>query len=460
MGANLEHQLLCKIVETQDFHTVEKLKIDESFFLCDAQTKEVFRFLRDHYHNEHTYGSVPSWQILQERFHGFPWAGSADTIPTLCQEIRRNKMRAELLNLMDEVNNSVITDPHTAMSIIKDRMSAMTSAHEVSNDLLLSAAFEKLEQDYETLAQAGGVTGIPYPWDILNEDTQGMHPGQLIIFYGRPKNLKTWVALVVATYAYLKGMRVLVWTNEMSGMEVLRRVACIIAKVDYDKFKKAKLDPATRDRVFQIIRCIRDEELAKSSNTGHMPAFMATQPSPESSGVSSLQAKIRDFQPDLVVVDGLYLMKDDRSKTRTVDWKSIAHISQDLKRTASQFKIPIIGVTQANRQADKDPKKADLIELAYADALAQDCDLCMRVYKAVDPTTHQLELAISIAGGRETTLDGFVIHGIPATNFEFKRATLVDPSKQQEAPTSSNGVSNGVNGKKVQPTILPGWGAR
>jgi replicative DNA helicase len=458
MSASIEHRLLCKIVELQDFHTVEKLKIDDSFFLCDAQTKEIFRFLSEHYHNEHTYGSVPSWEVVQTRFYGFPWSGSNDTIPTLCQELRRNKMRAELLNLIDEVSNSVQADPVSAMNAVKDAVSRMTSEHEVSNDLLLSQAVDKLEQDYDLIATSGGITGIPYPWDILNEDTQGMHPGHLIIFYGRPKNLKSWVALVIATNAYMKGQRVLVWSNEMSGMEVLRRVACIIAKVDYDKFKKAKLDPASKKKVFEILKCLKDEELAKGVY-GHQSAFMATRPSPEYSGVSSLAAKIREFDPDLVIVDGLYLMKDDRSKIRTVDWKSIAHISQDLKRAAGQYNIPIIGVTQANRQADKDPKKADLVELAYADALAQDCDLCIRVFKHVDPTTHNLELALSVAGGRETTLDGFVIHGIPATNFEFKRGNLSDPERMEQS--SMNGHSkNGVSAKKAPAAILPGWGKR
>lgn len=458
MGSSIEHQLICKIVELQDFHTVEKLKIDETFFLTDSQARDAFRFLSEHYHNEHTYGSVPSWQILQQRFYGFPWAGSNDTLPTLCQELRHNKMRAELLTLIEELNTTAIADPQTAIGLVKDAVAKFSSEHEISNDFLLSHAVDKLEADYDLLAQSGGITGIPYPWDILNEDTQGMHPGNLIIFYGRPKNLKSWVALVIATNAYLKGQRVLIWSNEMSGMEVLRRVACIVARVDYDKFKKAKLDPGTRAKVFEILRCIKDDELAKG-NYGHQPAFMALRPNPDTSGVSSLQSKIREFNPDLVIVDGLYLMKDDRSKTRNVDWKSIAHISQDLKRTAGQFNIPIIGVTQANRQADKDPKKADLMELAYADALAQDCDLCIRVFKHVDPTTHNLELALSIAGGRETTLDGFVIHGVPATNFEFKRATLMDQDKAADTKPHSNGV-NGISTKKQAPTVLPNWGGK
>lgn len=461
MGANIEHQVICKIIETQDFHTVTKLRIDDSFFLSDSQTKEAFRFLRDHYHNEHTYGSVPSWQLLQQRFHGFPWVYSYDTMASLCQELRRNKMRADVLSCVDEVAQTADVDPVAAMAILRETVTRLATQHEITSDLLLSNAYEQLYADYHTVANAQGVTGIPFPWDILNDDTQGMHPGQFIVLYGRPKSMKTWIALVIACFAYLRGVRVLVWSLEMNELQLLKRIACIICAVDYDKFKKGKLDPATQQQVWQVLMAIRDEELVKVNHTGHTPALLVTHPRGDSNGISSLQAKIREFKPDLVLVDGMYLMRDDRQKVRSIDWKAITHISQDLKRTASLFQIPIIGVTQANRSADKDPKKADLMELSYADALAQDCDLCMRVHKQKDQGSHEWEIVLSIPGGRDTQLDAFVVNGMAATNFGFKRATVVDPNNPQPPSSQGGGKKGGGggnNGGNNGPPALPGWG--
>jgi replicative DNA helicase len=460
MAANVEHQLICKIVETQDFHTVAKLKIDESFFLSDSQTKEAFRFIREHYHNEHTYGSVPSWDLLTQRFYGFPWSYSYDTLATLCQEIRRHKMRTDLQMMADEIMQTADQDPLAAMAILRQAATQMSTQHEITNDMLLSGAYEQLQADYDMLANAKGITGIPYPWEILNDDTQGMQPGQFIVIYGRPKSMKTWIALIMAVHAYLKGMRVLVWSLEMNEMQMLRRIASIIAKVDYDQFKKATMDPATAQRVWQILLSIRDEELVNASQ-GHQSSLMVTQPRGESSGTGALQAKISEFGPDLVIVDGMYLMRDDRQKVRSIDWKAVAHISQDLKQTARIFQIPVIGVTQANRGADKDPKKADLAELAYADAIAQDCDLCLRVHKQKDQQTHDWEIVLSIPGGRETQLDGFVVHGMASTNFEFKRATFTDPNQQQQPQQQNQGGGNKQNKQQNHgPPVLPSWGKK
>jgi KaiC/GvpD/RAD55 family RecA-like ATPase len=459
MAANIEHQVICKIIETQDFHTVDKLKIDEWFFLSDSQTKEAFRFLRDHYHNEHTNGSVPSWDLFISRFGGFPWVYSYDTLASLCQELRRYKQRTDILSCVDEVSLVVDKDPTQAMALLRETVAQMASQHELTNDLLLANAYEKLYANYNTVANAQGVTGIPFPWEILNEDTQGMHPGQFIVLYGRPKSMKTWIALVMACFAYLRGRRVLIWSLEMTEMEILRRVACIVCQVDYDKFKKGKLDPAARDRVWQILAAIKDEELIKVSHSGHTPAMMVVNARGQSNGVSALQAKIREFRADLVIVDGMYLMRDDRQKTKSMDWKAIAHISQDLKTTAALFQIPVIGVTQANRGADKDPKKADMAELAYADAIAQDCDLCLRVTKQKDQGSHEWEIVMSIPGGRDTQLDAFVINAMAATNFGFKRAMIVDPNSPQAQQQSQQGGGNkgGKNGPSGPPS-LPSWG--
>jgi replicative DNA helicase len=459
LGANTELQLLCKIVELQDFHTVEKLKIDETFFLGDAsvvsQTREAFRFIRDHYHNDITYGSVPSWALVQQRFYGFPWTPSWDTVPTLCQELRRLKLRSQILTLADELNQKAEVDPNVALEVVREAATTLVSQHELSGDMLLSAAGEQLYENYQLVASGHGLTGIPWPWDVLNDDTQGIHKGNFIVVYGRPKSMKTWMALYIACTAYMANMRVLVYSLEMNEIQILRRCAAIISRVEYDKFKNGKLDPATMQRVFDVLYTLRDEELAKT-NGGRSSALLATQPRSESSGIATLQAKIREFGPDLVIVDGMYLMKDDRVKQRTIDWKSIAHISQDLKRTASIMNVPIIGVTQANRSASKDPKQADLAELSYADALGQDCDLCMRVHKQKDTSTQENEIVLSFPGSREGVLDNFVIHGIPAVNFNYKRATVNDPNNPQSPPSApSGGGGGGGRGSTKVAAVLP-----
>lgn len=448
MAANFEHQFLCKIIETGDFHTVEKMKVDESYFLGDqTQYKEIFRWMRACFHNPNTYGSVPSFDLIRHYFPGLTWVNAYDTVPTLCQHLRHAKLRAEIVGLMDEVGSRVDADPVAALAAVKEASTKLVMEHEITNDALLSSAVDQIQAEYQMVQAGQGLTGIPWPWPALNEDTLGIHEEDFIIIFGRPKSMKSWVAFLTAVTAYYQyRQRVLIFSMEMSRIQCLRRCAAIIAKVDYEKFRSGRLDPASHERLFSTLGWLKaQEDYWKNEKTGRSPALMVSSPSEETdgAGISSLRAKIREFQPNLVIVDGMYLMKDDRDKKRTIDWKAIAHISQDLKSTARSFKVPIIGVTQANRTA-KNPneKEADLAELAYADALAQDCDLAMRVHKQKDKNTGDPELVMSIPGSREGKLDVFVIHGSPAVNFEQKRLTIKDPDAPDDQG-QKNGASKG-----------------
>lgn len=440
MAANIEHQLLCKIVETGDFHTVEKMKIHDGYFLGDqsSQYKEVFRAIAAHYKNPNTAGQVPSYQLLQHWFPWFPWVHTYDSVAALCVEMRKAKLRYQVIGLADEIMLKVEADPHVALDVLREATAKLQIEHESTNDALITDAYDTLLAEYRLVQASQGVTGIPFPWKELNEDTQGIHDEDFIIIFGRPKSMKSWIAYYIATETYYRyRKRVLIWSMEMSRVQSLRRCSAIMGAIDYEKFKNGKLDPASEEKLFHGLWWLREQEKAyKNPETGREAALLISAPFEERSddgiGVSALQAKIREFQPDLVLVDGMYLMRDDREKRRSIDWKLIAHISQDLKGTCKTFKVPIIATTQANRTA-KDPKAkdADLTELAYADALAQDCDLAMRVHKQKSKAG-DLELAISIPGSREGKLDGFVINGYPATNFTFKRFEMQDPSEPKE----------------------------
>lgn len=446
MPSNTELQVISKIIETRDFHTIERLKINEDFFL-DPQNKEVFRHLYRHYHNTATWGQVPSWEIVRTMFPGMPYVPSTDALSTLCEVLRCGILRSQLIMLANEIVQRSDVNPRSAAELLRDASVQISSQHEITEDYLLSNAHDELKREYELIESGQGLTGLPWPWQILNEDTQGIHRGSFYLVYGRPKSMKTWVALVIACNAYIQAKaRVLIYSLEMKPIRVLKRCAAIIAGISYENLMKGKLNPADRFEFFDILRQIGDGDKEAVDANGHMPALMVTgrtRGDHSAGGVSTLQSKIREFRPDLVVIDGLYLMRDDRGKIRTVDWKSIAHISQDVKGTADSFDVPIIGVTQGKRGSAKSDAESDLDELAYADALGQDCDMAMRVKKRKDPQTGENELILGFPGTRDSALEGFVIHGEPATNFRFKTSIITPDAPAQQTNNSPKFTKTG-----------------
>jgi len=208
-----------------------------------------------------------------------------------------------------------------------------------------------------------------------------------------------------------------------------------MTRVDYKNFCQGRLQEVIKDHVFDTMADLKNDELMAQK---HQPALLVVSDRKKGSkgdggGVGWLAQKVRDFHPDIVFVDGMYLMKDDRTNSRSIDWKNVAHISQDLKMMAGDFDIPLVGVTQANRGAEKS-KGEDLTELSYADALGQDADAVFRVSKkkVIDEATKQqnIEITLTAPGLREGNFDGIVLRAHPATHFEFLRVLKGEEEKE------------------------------
>lgn len=448
VSSNIEFALISSIVSNKDFHTVNKLQIDEGFF-TSPEAREVFKFLRNTYFDSQTHGQVPSVEMVKYHYPSFFFTPSHDTVAILAQELRRERIRTEILKLSQDLSVLADKDPFQALQSIRAESAKLASMSEAGSDLPLSNAHDILLSRYEAVQSSQGLLGIPYPWQAMNEETQGMQPSQFIIIYGRPKSMKSWIAIHEAVHAYLNSRkRVLFYTREMSTLLVAQRVACALTKVDYKSFKNGTLQPEIKQHVFTILKELIEDEKGLYAPNGKNACFIIT--TDRSGGASSgggvgwLQSKIRDVKPDIVFVDGMYLMRDDRSGQRTVDWKAMAHISQDLKLTAQDFDIPLVGVTQATRAADKS-KGEDLTELAYADAFGQDADAVFRVSKKdiIDENNQKrTELSITAPGLREGKFDGIVVRGEPATSFDYLK-TIIDLEAEEASKNESSYGSKG-----------------
>jgi hypothetical protein len=446
VSSNIELALLTRVIDDQDFHSIERAQITEDYF-ATPEAREIFRYLKEVFHHPQTLGHVPSRDMTRLRFPAFYPIDAPDTVPVLASHLRQEKVRIEALRLAQELQVTAEKDPNAAVALLRAESSRISQFQTVGEDLSLANAYQMILERYNRSAMSGGLLGIPYPWQPMNDATQGMKAGNWIVFYARPKQKKTWLALNIAVHAYLAARkRVLIMSMEMQPIEILMRVSALIAKVDYDAWLKGKLQPELRDHAFAILRDLIEDEKIAGLN-GINPCITVTK-AQGASGVGWLRAKIREIQPHLVIVDGLYMMMDDRTKQSSADWKQLTHISRDMKITGNEFQIPIIGVTQANRGAEKG-KGTDVTELAYADALGQDADAVFRTNKKNwidDAGIEHEENTITAAALREGVFPGIVIKSQCATNFDFVR--MLTPQDFDDEPEEKKDYGGGAGGRK------------
>jgi replicative DNA helicase len=234
---------------------------------------------------------------------------------------------------------------------------------------------ELLQGGYETLEMCeknkGLPTGVPTGFKRLDSLTSGFQKSDLIILAARPSMGKTAFALNVARNAAVESdIPVAFFSLEMAKEQLVMRLL----------FSEARLNGARLRDGF--INKKDWEELDRACCTLHQ-APIYIDDSPDNSALS-IRAKTRRLKLEkglgLIVIDYLQLMKVTRpNERRDLD---ISEISRSLKGLAKELQVPVIALSQLNRQLEKrDDKRPRLSDLRESGSLEQDADVVAFIHR-------------------------------------------------------------------------------
>ena len=215
------------------------------------------------------------------------------------------------------------------------------------------------------------VTGVPTGFEKIDDKTSGFQKSDLIIIAGRPSMGKTAFALNIAQYAALEaGIPVAVFSLEMSKEQLALRMLSSEARVDSQRIRRGFLG---------------DADWLKLTNAAgklfEAPIFIDDTPAIT---VLEMKAKARRLKAEvdlgLIILDYLQLMRSGGYKESRE--QEISEISRSLKTLAKELNVPVIALSQLNRQvenrSDKRPQMADLRD---SGAIEQDADLIAFIYR-------------------------------------------------------------------------------
>ena len=422
--AHPENELISNIIDRGDWRAVQDCGLLPTHFLTDDGI-DVFTWLFDEYVDSR---EVPGKNRVRRKFPNFEFCSTRDPIKTLVREVKRSHVRSVAYEIIAEMNE-LLEDDEDPMEVLALNLPALRdlTVEFTDNDgVLMGSSADELAAEYDETRNAGGVLGLPFPWDPLNLQTGGMQDGQFIVLYARPKNMKTWLLCATAVHIYLEvGKRVAVYSKEMTIKQMRRRCASIIAQLDDGKIRTGRLSDEDEDIYKDCLYDIKEAEQDAVDAGRRSPAllFLSDKGVKGGSTVESLRARIEKFEPDILFVDGFYLMRDARSGKKNRDWTTVSNISADIKELALEMDIPVFGTTQANREAAKGSGD-DLAEVAYADAIAQDADLVMRCIKGKAPEGYP-EVMLTFPGARDAEIRPFTLNARPGQDFST-RSTAVD----------------------------------
>ena len=234
---------------------------------------------------------------------------------------------------------------------------------------LLNANLDRLEELY---SRGNKITGTSTGFDDLDEITSGLQEDSLIIVGARPAMGKTSFALGLASHvAVHENLPALLFSLEMSQLELSQRILCAEARVDSKRIRNGQLTEDDWSRINHGVGKLAEAPIWIDDN----PATSVMEIRAKSRRLKSRIGKL-----GVIVVDYIQLMTGrSAAESRQVE---VSEISRGLKLLARELQTPVIGVSQLSRgleaRQDKRPMLSDLRE---SGSIEQDADLVVFIYR-------------------------------------------------------------------------------
>ena len=223
---------------------------------------------------------------------------------------------------------------------------------------------------------------LPTQWSKLNGFIGGLRPGALYVLGARPGVGKTVVGLNLATAA-ASSCLVGYASLEMSEEELRKRVIASEASVHLGGLLDSNLRDSDWGLISEAEDRIRALRLAVLDNAESLSRV-----------VSWARTLYRLGGLGLLVVDYLQLMRGDgRAESRQVE---VSEFSRTLKQLAMELQIPIVALSQLNRESagrkGGEPRISDLRE---SGSLEQDADVVILLHRDEERKPSQMQMIVA-----------------------------------------------------------------
>jgi replicative DNA helicase len=417
---DFEKALITAIVERKDFRSVQKRKIDATYFE-NSQCRALFSWLAKWY-NDPKKTDTPSWNYFSDSFPAFERVVSEDSMDAICEKVRERVEYSDISDTLQDVAKRTASDPKDGLKALREHVSRLAAKHTVSDASDLRSHIDELREEYlrmKSLDGAEKLKGRPYPWDAANLATMGAQNGHLIWFYGRPKAKKTWILLKTIQGFYEAGAIPLICSQELTDIEIARRMVAIDCQVDYGKYVRGELDPLTEKRFL-----LRLEEFVERP-----PCIITSLTSMGEDAPAELSALIEEHGATVAAIDAANCLGNDV--------KEIVGMTRGFKRVAKQRDIPIVGTTQRLRQKGKKAQSygsENGDDVYGSDSYLQDCDAMWLVESDLEMRkAGEVQLtSVALRDGRPVK---FIIEARLCTNFAQKRVVPFDDEDEDASET-------------------------
>lgn len=275
-----------------------------------------------------------------------------------------HKVAALGFNTEEPVSNLMDSAEQLIFSITQGRDKGGFSSIEE----ILTTTFEHIEYLYSKKDQ---LTGVGSGFRDLDELTAGFQNSDMIVVAARPSMGKTSFCLNLAVHAAVKEkIPVAIFSLETAKEQMVLRMLCSEAAIDAQKLRTGNLKSEDWQKLSRAINKLSQGRI-----------YIDDTPGLSSLDIRSKSRRLKQEKKGLgmIIIDHLQLVRGPKSENKV---QEVAEISRGFKFLAKELNIPVIVISQLNREVEKRPDKRPMLsDLRESGAIEQDSDLIMFIYR-------------------------------------------------------------------------------
>lgn len=357
----VELQVLSKILKDKNLSLLTLNNITDDYFV--TYTSE-YEFIRDHVHK---YGNVPDKETFLAKFPDFTIVEVAETDKYLIDTFNEEHLYAMAVPVVNKIAELMQTDANAAIEYLGSQLENLRVRSAVMGTDIISQARRRYEE-YEEMRANPEKFQIATGFDQLDRIIGGWRRGEeLVVMFARTGQGKSWLLIKSLQHAWRLGYRVGLIEPEMSDVKTGYRFDTLYGHMS----NRAMVRGEDLPEYAQYI-----DDLEKRQN----PFFVV---SPKEFNrritVSKLRSFIQTNNIDILGIDGISYLTDERMRRGDNRTTQLTNISEDLMDLSIELGVPIIVVAQSNREGAKEDKAPGLENIRDSDGIAYNCSVAISI---------------------------------------------------------------------------------
>lgn len=344
----IENQIISRILETKDWSIVIENLLDETYF---PSCREEFKFIRDHVDE---YGNVPDQATFLAKFRDFELVEVTEPNEYLVNSLREEDLYRRSVPVVYKIRDLLQVDANMAAEFMMSAVKDLQPEYNIKGTDLAATAVQRYEEHIERGAN-------PDRWYFesgfkeLDDVIRGIQrTEEFFVIVARTNEGKSWVLEKMASHVWKLGFNVGYFSPEMSATTTGFRFDTLLGNFSNTGLSTGKKG-GDEYRAFA-------EELQT-----HQNKFIMSSSSDfgKTVTVSKLRNWVKKYKLDLIALDGIHYITDERAHKNDNETTRLTHISEDLMALSVELGVPVLTAVQANRAGVVDPNSDALPSIEH-----------------------------------------------------------------------------------------------